>query len=95
MRGREAETGDVALKGREIEVGSDYVGSLATRTRLKCLLGPRLFARLGEEWPRFSDAEMARRRAAVEKAMTEAGLDFALLTGEDRKGSPWSGRLVA
>src|SRR5205807_1959783 len=62
--------------------------SLANRTRLKCLLGPRLFARLGEGWPRFSEAEMARRRAAIEAAMEAAGLDFALLVGEDRKGSP-------
>src|SRR4051812_12895310 len=86
MRQHETEPGEIALKSREPE--SDYVGSLATRTRLKCLLGPRLFARLEEDWPRFSDAEMARRRNAVENAMQEAGLDHALLLGEDRKGSP-------
>jgi Xaa-Pro aminopeptidase len=86
MRERETEPGDVALKGHAPE--SDYVGSLATRTRLKCLLGPRLFARLEEGWPHFSDAEMARRRAAIELAMAAAGVDYALLLGEDRKGSP-------
>jgi Xaa-Pro dipeptidase len=79
-------SGETELKTREPE--SDYVGSLATRTRLKCLLGPRLFARLEEDWPRFSEGEMARRRSAVEAAMQEAGLDHALLLGEDRKGSP-------
>ena len=85
---REGESGDVAIKNRDIEIGSDYVGSLATRTRLKCLLGPRLFARLGEGWPRFSDAEMARRRAALEAVLEAAGLAHAVLVGEDRKGSP-------
>src|SRR5579872_3744653 len=72
MGQREAEPGDIALKGRDIEIGSDYVGSLATRTRLKCLLRPRLFARLGEGWPRFSEGEMARRRAAIETVLEKA-----------------------
>src|SRR5207302_1698339 len=53
MRKREAGPADIAVKAREIETGSDYVGSIATRTRLKCLLGPRLFALLEEGWPRF------------------------------------------
>jgi Xaa-Pro aminopeptidase len=39
------------------------------------------------EIPRFSDAEMARRRAMVEKALAEAGVDHLVFCGYNRAGS--------
>jgi Xaa-Pro dipeptidase len=50
-------------------------------------LPPRLMALLQQETPRFSPAEMARRRAAFAAALAEAGCDHALLIGMDRRGS--------
>jgi Xaa-Pro aminopeptidase len=43
---------------------------------------------IGEGQPHFSDGEMARRRSGIEAAMDKAGVAYALLLGEDRKGSP-------
>lgn len=40
-----------------------------------------------EPYPRFSDAEMERRRAALDAAMAEAGAEHLLLRGADRTGS--------
>jgi Xaa-Pro aminopeptidase len=39
------------------------------------------------EYPRFSDAEMARRRAALLRVMEEAGVDHLLVCGEQRAGT--------
>jgi Xaa-Pro dipeptidase len=39
------------------------------------------------EYPRYSAAEMARRRAAVEVALTEAGCDHLVFYGANRAGS--------
>jgi Xaa-Pro aminopeptidase len=51
----------------------------------------QLESRLGEihaaEYPRFSDAEMARRRAALERVMREADVDHLLVCGEQRAGT--------
>ncbi len=51
------------------------------------LLAPRLQRILDTEYPRFSDAEMARRRAAVDAALAEAGLDHLIVYGANRAGS--------
>ena len=50
-------------------------------------LPPRLQALLDAEIPRFSDAEMARRRALVEAAMGEAGAEHLVFCGYNRAGS--------
>lgn len=42
---------------------------------------------LDAEFPVFSGAEMARRRAALTEIMTKAGASHVLLSGGDRKGS--------
>jgi Xaa-Pro aminopeptidase len=39
------------------------------------------------EYPRFSDAEMERRRAALYRAMEHAGVDHLLMSGEQRAGT--------
>ncbi|HEY6024501.1 MAG TPA: hypothetical protein VIV34_10030, partial [Pseudolabrys sp.] len=39
------------------------------------------------EYPRFSDAELARRRAAVEALMVEAECDHLVFCGANRFGS--------
>jgi len=50
-------------------------------------LPPHLRAIHEAEYPRFSDAEMARRRAAVAKLLDEAGLDHLVYCGVNRFGS--------
>src|SRR5712691_6899154 len=50
-------------------------------------LGPRLAAIHAQEYPRFSDAEMARRRAALARVMAEADVDHLLVCGEQRAGT--------
>jgi Xaa-Pro dipeptidase len=50
-------------------------------------LPPRLQAIVDAEYPRFSDAEMARRRRAVEELLGEAGLDHLVFCGANRFGS--------
>jgi len=53
--------------------------------RLK--LDARLAAIHAAEYPRFSDAEMARRRAALARVMEAAGVDHLLMCGEQRAGT--------
>jgi len=55
------------------------------RTRLR--LDPRLAAIHAAEYPRFSDAEMARRRAALARVMERAEVDQLLVCGEQRAGT--------
>jgi Xaa-Pro aminopeptidase len=50
-------------------------------------LDPDLAAIHAAEYPRFSDAEMARRRAALTRVMDEAGVDHLLMCGEQRAGT--------
>jgi Xaa-Pro dipeptidase len=50
-------------------------------------LPPRLQAILAAEYPRFSDAEMARRRAAIEALVKDAGCDHLVFCGANRFGS--------
>ncbi len=50
-------------------------------------LPQRLQAILDAEYPRFSAAEMARRRAAIEGLLAEAGLDHLVYCGANRFGS--------
>ena len=50
-------------------------------------LPPRLQAIVDAEYPRFSDAEMARRRCAIEDLLGEAGLDHLVFCGANRFGS--------
>jgi len=42
---------------------------------------------LNEDYPRFSKAEMARRRGAVETALAEADIDHLVFCGANRSGS--------
>src|SRR5260370_24260243 len=48
---------------------------------------PRLKRLLEAEYPQFSAAEMARRRAAVEAALSEADCDHLVFYGANRAGS--------
>src|SRR5260221_10801943 len=48
---------------------------------------PRLKPLLEAEYPRFSAAEMARRRAAVEAALAAADCDHLVFYGANRAGS--------
>jgi Xaa-Pro dipeptidase len=50
-------------------------------------LPPRLQRILEAEYPRFSTAEMERRRAAIARLMAERGLDHLLYCGFNRTGS--------
>ena len=50
-------------------------------------LDPRLAAIHAAEYPRFSDAEMARRRSALARVMAEAEVDHLLVCGEQRAGT--------
>src|SRR5260221_6851987 len=50
-------------------------------------LEPRLAAIHAAETPRFSDAEMARRRAALLSVMQTAEVDHLLVCGEQRAGT--------
>ena len=50
-------------------------------------LPPHLRAIHEAEYPRFSDAEMARRRAAIESLLNETGLDHLIFCGANRFGS--------
>src|ERR1700746_2389061 len=54
-------------------------------------LPPRLQALVEADYPRFSDAEMARRRAAMAALLGEAGLQHLVFCGANRFGSavPW------
>src|SRR5947209_4436467 len=50
-------------------------------------LDARLAAIHAAEYPRFSDGEMARRRAALARVMEEAEVDHLLMCGEQRAGT--------
>ncbi len=50
-------------------------------------LSPSLRAIHEAEYPRFSDAEMQRRRGAIERLLAEAGLDHLVYCGANRFGS--------
>ena len=50
-------------------------------------LPPHLQRLLDAEYPRFSDAEMARRRTAMEAVLAEAGCDHLVFYGANRAGS--------
>ena len=50
-------------------------------------LPPRLQAIVDAEYPRFSDAETARRRRAIEDLLGEASLDHLVFCGANRFGS--------
>ena len=50
-------------------------------------LPPHLRAVLDAEYPRFSEPEMARRRAAVENLLAESELDHLVCCGAYRFGS--------
>jgi Xaa-Pro aminopeptidase len=50
-------------------------------------LEPKLAAIHAAEYPRFSDAEMARRRAALFAVTEHAGVDHLLMCGEQRAGT--------
>ena len=50
-------------------------------------LSPRLRQLLDADYPRYSDGEMQRRRAAVERALAQAGLDHLVFYGAARFGS--------
>jgi Xaa-Pro dipeptidase len=50
-------------------------------------LDPQLAAIHSAEYPRFSDAEMSRRRAALHGVMELAGVDHLLMCGEQRAGT--------
>ena len=50
-------------------------------------LPPHLQRLLDAEYPRFSDAEMARRRAAMEAVLAEAGCEHLVFYGANRAGS--------
>jgi Xaa-Pro aminopeptidase len=50
-------------------------------------LDPALAAIHAAEYPRFSDAEMSRRRTALHRVMEGAGVDHLLMCGEQRAGT--------
>src|ERR1700683_4829362 len=51
------------------------------------VLPASLQAIVDAEYPRFSDAEMARRRAAIEELLKAAGCDHLVFCGANRFGS--------
>ena len=51
------------------------------------MIAEHLRAILEAEYPRFSDTEMARRRAAIELLLAEAGCDHLVFCGAHRYGS--------
>lgn len=50
-------------------------------------LEPRLEAIMAQEYPRFSDAEYARRHHALGEAMAQAGVDQLLIVTDHRSGN--------
>src|SRR5580658_5172141 len=50
-------------------------------------LPERLRAIVDAEYPRFSDAEMERRRSVIETLLAEAGCDHLVFCGANRFGS--------
>jgi Xaa-Pro dipeptidase len=60
---------------------------MAPRPQTALRLEPRLADIHAAEYPRFSDAEMARRRTALERVMRDADVDHLLVCGEQRAGT--------
>jgi len=60
---------------------------MSTAMKRPLHLSPHLAAIHAQEYPRFSDAEMARRQAALAQVMARAGVDHLLLCGEQRAGT--------
>ncbi|HEX7054535.1 MAG TPA: M24 family metallopeptidase [Burkholderiales bacterium] len=50
-------------------------------------LEPRLMAILGQEYPRFSEAEYARRHKAIAEVMAKADLDHVVVSTDHRTGN--------
>src|ERR671927_128875 len=50
-------------------------------------LEPRLRAIVAQEYPRFSDAEYARRHRALGEVMARAGVDHLLIVTDHRVGN--------
>src|SRR6185436_3781109 len=50
-------------------------------------LNERLQAIVAQEYPRFSDAEYARRHAALGRVMEQAGVDHLLVVTDHRSGN--------
>jgi hypothetical protein len=50
-------------------------------------LAPRLRAILAQEYPRFSEAEFARRHSALQSVMQAAGVDHLLVVTDHRTGN--------
>src|SRR5262249_32985531 len=50
-------------------------------------LAPNLQRLLAADYPKFSDAEMTRRRAAMARVLTEAGAEHLVFCGYNRAGS--------
>jgi Xaa-Pro dipeptidase len=50
-------------------------------------LAPRLAAILDQPFPRFSDAEMARRKQAIASIMDRHGVDQLIVSGEQKAGT--------
>jgi Xaa-Pro aminopeptidase len=50
-------------------------------------LAPRLMAILQQEYPRFSDAEFARRHKAIAEVMAKADLDHVVVSTDHRTGN--------
>jgi Xaa-Pro aminopeptidase len=61
--------------------------SVTSASSAPLALAPNLQKLVDADVPRFSDAEMARRRDAIEKLMSERGLDHLILYGMNRTGS--------
>src|SRR3954465_12774239 len=61
--------------------------TMAPRPQTALRLEPRLADIHAAEYPRFSDAEMARRRTALERVMRDADVDHLLVCGEQRAGT--------
>src|SRR5262249_27288505 len=68
--------------------GEQDLGANRTSAKAHDLALPsHLQSILDAEYPRFSPAEMARRRAAVESLIAEFGLDHLVFCGANRFGS--------
>jgi len=66
---------------------TDTVASRLTATAAKDWLPTNLQTLVDADVPRFSDAEMTRRRTTIEKLMSDKGVDHLVLYGFNRTGS--------
>src|SRR5262249_31472972 len=79
---------DVGMPGAHAEVHSRHTNSRRPCPMTSQLaLDPELAVIHAAEYPRFSDAEMARRRAALHRVMESSGVDHLLMCGEQRAGT--------